>query len=111
MPREGRSWVKVSNEEEQIMNVGAAMLDARLMFTPTQQRILALLSDGKAHRHEEIRQCLPDELGDRHNIAAHLTAIRKVLRPRGEDIACQHIAREHYYIHVRLLHSPYDGQV
>jgi hypothetical protein len=35
--------------------------------------------------------------------------MRKILRPRGEDIICQFIDRQRKWRHVRLLHSPYDG--
>lgn len=78
-------------------------------FSPTQSKILAILSDGMPHSIEELQRCLWDEKGASHNVAAHLTAIRKVIRPRGEDIICQHLNHSHRYRHVRLLHSPSDG--
>lgn len=71
-------------------------------FTPTQQRILAVLRDGRAHLRSELLACLWDELGARSNIRAHLTAIRKVLRTRGEDIRCEILDRAVYYRRIRV---------
>lgn len=79
-------------------------------FTPTQAKMLKVLSDGLPHPVSELQECLYDDRGIAHNVNAHLTAIRKLLRPRGEDIICQHINHSHRYRHVRLLHSPSDGQ-
>jgi DNA-binding CsgD family transcriptional regulator len=58
-------------------------------FTPTQRKILAVLSDGLGHRPSELHQCLVDELGSPSNIRAHLAAIRKKLRATGQDIICE----------------------
>lgn len=73
------------------------------MFTPTQQRILDVLSDGLPHTPEELHGCLDDELGDIENIRPHLTAIRKQIRPFGADILCVIHNRTAHYQHVRLL--------
>ena len=85
------------------------MLDARPTFTPTQQRIVDLLSDGRAHTREEVQKCLVDELGPVENIRPHLTSLRKILRPHGKDIACQLLNRKSYYVLVRVLASAVDG--
>lgn len=77
-----------------------------LPFTPTQKKMLLVLADGLPHPISELQECLYDEKGCSHNVNAHLTAIRKILRLKGEDIICQHINRSHRYRHVRLLHSP-----
>lgn len=58
-------------------------------WTPTQKRMLAVLADGKPHRRKELHACLCDEMGPLSNIRAHLTHIRKRLRPLGMDIVCQ----------------------
>lgn len=79
-------------------------------FTPTQRKILQVLSDGLPHPVSELQECLWDDQGIAHNVQAHLTAIRRVLRPRGEDIICQHINHSHRFRHIRLLRSPGDGQ-
>lgn len=72
-------------------------------FTPTQQKILDVLSDGLAHLREELHACLPDELGPLKNVQNHITAIRRRLRPKGQDIVCVISNRGIRYMHVRLL--------
>jgi hypothetical protein len=79
-------------------------------FTPVQRRMMAVLADGLPHTSRELHACLEDDLGPLRNIAAHLTAIRKVLRPRGEDILTRLGANGTTYLHVRLLPSPSDGR-
>lgn len=78
-------------------------------FTPTQQCMLDVLSDGQAHTREELHACLPDEMGALSNIQAHLCAIRKQLRPIGQDILCEFKHRTLHYRHIGLLtdsHTP-----
>jgi DNA-binding winged helix-turn-helix (wHTH) protein len=58
-------------------------------FTPTQRRILDVLADRMPHRREELHACLPDDLGALANLRFHLSQLRKVLRPHGQDIICQ----------------------
>ncbi len=72
-------------------------------FTPTQAAMLKVLSDGKSHTKEELHACLPDELGDKKNIRPHLTAIRKKLRPAGQDIVSRCSDGEFRYSWVRLI--------
>jgi DNA-binding CsgD family transcriptional regulator len=57
-------------------------------FTPTQRRILQVLADGEPHRPTELAAQLDDDMGPVSNVKPHLTAIRKLLRLRGEDILC-----------------------
>ena len=78
-------------------------------FTPTQTKILQILSDGLPHKFEELQQVLPDNLGGRKALNNHLQGIRYKIRPRGEDIICQFLLRQRQYRHVRLLHSANDG--
>lgn len=66
-------------------------------LTPTQSRMLQLLADGEAHLNKELQTCLQDDLGPVSNIWAHLTAIRKVLRPRGQDIQSERRGSSTYY--------------
>ena len=80
-----------------------------LTFTPTQQKIVDLLSDGLPHTRKEVHACLWDELSPLSNIKAHITAIRKKIRPLGQDIICEYNGKIHYR-HVRLLASAYDGK-
>ena len=72
-------------------------------FTPIQRAMLKVLSDGREHTRKELHKCLSDELGPLTNIAVHLTGIRKVLRPRGEDNLCTIIDGESRYSHVRIV--------
>lgn len=82
----------------------------RSLFTPTQLKILDLLSDGMPHLRKEIHECLWDEQGALGNIRPHISAIRKVLRPKGEDIVCElTYQRRLCYRHVRLLASANNG--
>lgn len=64
-------------------------------ITPTQKRILAVLSDGEPHSREELIACLPDwdaSVGEQdayvRNLKHKIATIRKVIRPRGRDILC-----------------------
>lgn len=75
-----------------------------LDFTPTQYRILKVLSDGLDHKKGELKAVLDDEMAGDNALSVHLTYLRKRLRPRGEDIVC--VARGHgryFYRHVRLI--------
>ena len=79
-------------------------------FTPTQLAMLRVLADGCSHTREELHDCLPDELGALQNIQRHIAAIRKVLRPRGQDIVCELARGTIHYRHVRLLASAVNGR-
>lgn len=75
-------------------------------FTPTEVKILAVLSDGMPHTREELHGCLMDELGDLSNVKVHITYLRRKLRPMGQDIVYYcHTRREMRYRHVRLLNT------
>lgn len=78
-------------------------------FTATQIKILNVLSDGMPHRFEELQACLPDDMSGIDALRTMLSRIRAKIRPRGEDIICQHLNHSHRYRHVRLLHSAADG--
>jgi DNA-binding response OmpR family regulator len=68
-------------------------------MTPTQAKMLEMLADGKMHSLDELRSCLPDELGGNCNVRVHVSRIRKQLRPSGGDIVC----RSSYYCWVRRV--------
>lgn len=74
-------------------------------FTPTQQKMLAVLADGQAHVRKELHECLEDPLTSVKAIRAHLSSIRRLLRTMGEDIVCELKDRAICYRHVRLLGS------
>jgi hypothetical protein len=82
------------------------------LFTKTQEKILAVLADGMPHTREELRKCFDDgsgvPLSGLQQLNNNLTAIRKVIRPLGQEILCQYKSRFFYYRHVRLLHGPED---
>ena len=71
--------------------------------TPVQQAMLRVLSDGIRHDPKELHACLPDQEGALSNIQMHLSNIRKVLRPKGQDVICELANRRVYYRWVRLL--------
>lgn len=76
--------------------------------TPTQIRILEMLADGLPHTFEELHTCLDDELASRPAVSMHISNLRKVLRPKGEDIVCVIRYHRSYYQHVRLLRSSHQ---
>ena len=75
-------------------------------FTPTQQRILAMLADGTGHTAEELHSCLNDELQSTSAVKVHVCEIRKRL-PADEDILC----RDGFYRHIRVLSIRMDADV
>jgi DNA-binding CsgD family transcriptional regulator len=64
-------------------------------YTPTQRKILAVLSDGRPHSREELFACLPDDLGSVSNVRAHLSILRRKLR--GRLIVCELHGRAAFY--------------
>ena len=79
-------------------------------FTPTQQKIIDMLSDGKPHSRKELKRCLPDELAELKTVNVHIAHIRLKLRPLGEDIICEMGPMNHLgFRHIRLLTSSTSG--
>lgn len=74
-------------------------------FTPTQEKILDILSDGDRHTKHELFECLHDELGLIDNVFIHISNIRNKLRPIGEYIVCEVDRGRNYYRHVRLINK------
>lgn len=79
-------------------------------LTPIQRKMMVIMADGLPHSREELHGCLADDLGPLSNIYAHISIIRKHLRPKGHDIICEIHNRSVHYRHVRLLSSAYDGR-
>lgn len=77
-------------------------------FTPTEKRILELLSDGRPHKRQEVHACLDDDLASLKSITPHISRIRRKINTQGEEIVCVARERSYYYQHVRLLYSPYN---
>lgn len=57
-------------------------------YTPTQERILNLLSDGLPHTRAEIQSLLPDSLSALAAIRKHICYLRKHLPP-DQRIICE----------------------
>ncbi len=79
-------------------------------YSPTQQRILNLLADGKPHSKDEIHELLEDDLAPVSAIHFHITQLRKKLEGRGQNILCVLHRRNAKFQQVRNLVSPYDGR-
>lgn len=73
-------------------------------FTATEQRILAVLSDGDRHHRDELRDAI-DPYTNWDNLRAHLDNIRAKLKPRGQTILCEYFRMGMHYRHVRFLHD------
>lgn len=74
-----------------------------------KSRMLTLLRDGRRHTAEELHACLRDELGPISNITPHLSALRQMLRPKGEDVLSHRIGDITYYWIADLMGNPYRG--
>lgn len=84
---------------------------AQVRFTATEQRLLAVLSDGGPHTREQMMACLDDELADRSAIRVHLCRINKKLRVLHQEVVTRTAGQGGVrYQHVRLLASPNDGR-
>ena len=70
-------------------------------FTPTELKMLDVLSDGLRHSKFELLKCC-DEYSQYQMVAQHITSIRKKL-PDDETIVCVVYGRRNYYQHVKLL--------
>lgn len=79
-------------------------------WTATQGKLMALLGDGLSHHRDELRACLNDSEATYQNVSYHLVYIRRVLRPKGQDILCELVRRQIHYRYVRLMHSAADGK-
>lgn len=80
-----------------------------LKYTPTEKRILNLLSDGEAHLIKDMISCLEDELSDSKTVTVHITNIRSKL-PRDEWIVCEVKHRKTYYRHIIKYNQQSNGK-
>lgn len=76
-------------------------------LTPTQYKILQVLSDGKDHLKKELVACLPDPLST--DISPHLADIRRVLRLQGQDVRCVLMQRRTGYCWIQLCPPAYQA--
>lgn len=72
-------------------------------FTNTQMAILRILADGMRHSRDDLVEVLPGENSDYRTLSVHLSKMRKMLRPIGQDIICELSDRKIHYRHIRLL--------
>jgi DNA-binding response OmpR family regulator len=79
-------------------------------FTPTERRMLDMLSDGQGHRKEELHTCLSDELSSVETVRVHIHTLRKKLQRSGHDIVCVINKGDAYYRHVITLPKAGDGK-
>lgn len=73
-------------------------------FTPTERRILKVLSDGQPHTRAELMKCLWDELASPAAMRQHIINIRPKIAPLGQTIVCE-MGKSYviYYRHVTIL--------
>lgn len=78
--------------------MAAAPVDLKdVHFPPIQKRILSLLSDGIAHKRDELMGCMGDELAGIQSLNTQLTGMRKVLRVLGLNVVCVLLNRSIHY--------------
>lgn len=74
-------------------------------LSPTERRLYDRLSDGQAHRKEELKLLLyRDNYGSTHNLAQHIYLLKKKL-PAGLTISCDRYGKLIYYRLGRLPSS------
>lgn len=72
-------------------------------FTPIQQRIIELLSDGMPHDRSEVLKCIGDPLADYANLYPHISYLRTKLVQKGEWIVYEAYRGSLMYRHVKLI--------
>lgn len=71
-------------------------------FTPSEKRVLGVLSDGFPHTKDELLPCL--DYSRTHNaLGQKMFHLKKKLQKRGETILCEYYFQKYMYRHVRLL--------
>ncbi len=75
-----------------------------LDYTKAQWRVLLLLEDGEPHTKEEIAVAAKVKEGSTvHATYMHVSKLRKILRPKGQDIICEYVSGKLFYRYVRLI--------
>jgi hypothetical protein len=82
---------------------GDPQMTAEKKYTPIQQRILTMLSDGLSHTAEELRGCLSDEFVDLAAVTQHIHHLRQKLKEKGQDILHRKRDGVSSYAHVRVV--------
>lgn len=79
-------------------------------FTPTEQRLLAVLGDGMKHTRNEMLAAL-DEMADRKALSQRVFHLRRKLRLVGHDIAVEFGPNSSIVTFRRVrLYTPEDRQ-
>lgn len=68
-----------------------------------RQRIHELLSDGYLHSREELMKCFDDDQASYANLAVHLSMLRSILRPQGQDVSPHQMDGTTWYQLVRII--------
>ena len=81
-----------------------------IKYTPTEQRIIDLLSDGLMHSSNELLGCLEgaDELS-KSAVRQHIFNMRRKMAEAAEYISCEVYSGRLYWRHVRLIVTPENG--
>lgn len=74
-----------------------------LNFTDIQQKIYDVLLDDEPHKRMELVLSFTDAASNPKCLDPHLTRMRKLLRPIGQDIICQFHKRSNYFRLIRLV--------
>lgn len=69
-----------------------------------QQQIFNLLLDERPHTKDEIRKfTLEEETASDQVVWQHMYNLRKIVRPKGEDIICFNMFGKSYYQYLRKI--------
>ncbi len=74
-------------------------------LTPTMERILHKLSDGKQHSMKELLSTLDDKMSESNSLKVIICRMRRLLRERGEDIAMERCFDRTWYRWVRIIRT------
>lgn len=72
-------------------------------YTPIEQRIIDLLSDGLPHDRRDVLECWNDHHMNLHAMAVAIMRLRPKVRALGQDIITEHRRGSISYRHVILL--------
>lgn len=75
-------------------------------FTPTERKIIHLLSDGRRHLNIEVARVVDPEVLSTKGLKMHFKNLRSKLNPIGQEIVCIRYFGKYYYQHVRFLKNP-----
>lgn len=69
-----------------------------IQISPVRRAMLGVLGDRRPHTCEELQACMYDsEFSTKNTLTVHLSAIRRVIRNGGLEIACEMVGGVTYY--------------